>query len=99
QGQFAIPNVFTPNGDGVNEQWKFELPYGVTLISLEIYDRWGRMVFERKGEVFPDTRFLIWDGYSTSALPCDEGTYLYILQTNNENQGPKENRGMITLSR
>lgn len=99
QGQFAIPNIFTPNADGVNDQWKFELPYGVTLISLEIYDRWGNMVFERNGESFPDTRFLIWDGYTTSALPCDEGTYFYILHTNKESEGPKENRGTITLLR
>ena len=99
QGKFAIPNVFTPNADGVNDQWKFELPYGVSLNSLEIFNRWGILVFEKSGETFPDTRFLIWDGYTTSALPCDEGTYFYILHTTNETEGPKLNRGTITLSR
>jgi gliding motility-associated-like protein len=40
----AVPNAFTPNGDGVNDQWQVGCPACVTL-SVAVYDRWGRLVF------------------------------------------------------
>jgi gliding motility-associated-like protein len=68
-----IPNVFTPNGDGVNDA--FYIPNsGLTEYSLEIYDRWGVKIFESTA---PEIR---WDGRSTSGMPCSDGTYYYILK-------------------
>lgn len=50
-----IPNVFTPNGDGLNDDFQ---PKGVGIVkfSMQIFDRWGHQVF--KTDDFEKT----WDG-------------------------------------
>lgn len=50
-----IPNVFTPNGDGLNDDFR---PKGVGIVkfSMQIYDRWGHVVF--RTDDFEKT----WDG-------------------------------------
>lgn len=41
-----IPNIFSPNGDGVNDILRISADDGVQEISImEIYDRWGNLVF------------------------------------------------------
>ncbi|MBI3512358.1 MAG: gliding motility-associated C-terminal domain-containing protein [Bacteroidetes bacterium] len=67
-----IPNVFSPNGDGNNDE--FYIPSsGFKEYKIEIYDRWGVKVFES------ESAEIHWDGRSTSGLPCTDGTYYYIL--------------------
>ncbi len=64
-----IPNAFTPNGDAFNEMF---LPqgYGITQIDLQIFDRWGNMMFYEK-----DTK-MGWDGKNKGLL-CEQGIYVY----------------------
>src|SRR5665213_313922 len=67
-----IPNVFSPNGDGVNDE--FYIPSsGLKEYKIEIYDRWGVKIFES------DAPAIHWDGRSTSGMACTDGTYYYIL--------------------
>ncbi|MBK9284586.1 MAG: PKD domain-containing protein [Sphingobacteriaceae bacterium] len=40
-----VPNSFTPNGDGVNDGW-FAKGIGVSKFNIQVYDRWGHVVFE-----------------------------------------------------
>jgi hypothetical protein len=40
---FYIPNAFSPNGDGVNEELRIVIPRG-KLIRFEVYNRWGQLV-------------------------------------------------------
>ncbi len=68
-----IPNVFTPNGDGNNDQF-YIANSGMKEFQLEIYDRWGVKIFETTA---PEIR---WDGRSTSGQTCVDGTYYYILK-------------------
>lgn len=67
--KLKIPNVFTPNGDGVND--RFEIPNIERYISnqLVILNRWGEKVFEK------ENYFGTWDG---GKLP--DGVYFYILK-------------------
>lgn len=67
--KLKIYNVFTPNGDGVND--KYEIPYLDRYISnqLIVYNRWGDMVY--KGDNYSGD----WDG---GKLP--DGVYFYILK-------------------
>ena len=55
-----IPNVFTPNGDGVNDFFNYvQVGDGeaeIEIISFEIYNRWGQKVYDN---TTPDTG---WDG-------------------------------------
>jgi len=67
--ELTVYNVFTPNGDGVND--KYEIPYLERYISnhLYVFNRWGELVYEKdnyNGE---------WDG---GKLP--DGVYFYVLK-------------------
>ncbi|HEY1055536.1 MAG TPA: gliding motility-associated C-terminal domain-containing protein, partial [Emticicia sp.] len=53
--QVFVPEIFTPNGDGIND--KFELPNEfITEFDLKIFNRWGEIIFE---SLEPDR---LWDG-------------------------------------
>jgi gliding motility-associated-like protein len=52
-----VPNVFTPNGDGVNDAFEmFGNLNGIEYIEMQIFDRKGEKVFESNDHHF------IWDG-------------------------------------
>ncbi|MCD6346962.1 MAG: gliding motility-associated C-terminal domain-containing protein, partial [Bacteroidales bacterium] len=70
---YELPNVFTPNGDGMNDLLR-PYPYNlVEKIDLKIYSRWGNMVFQTDN---PDIN---WDGknFNTGKL-VSSGVYYYI---------------------
>jgi gliding motility-associated-like protein len=42
-----VPDAFTPNGDGLNDEFKVITPLEeITGFSMQVYNRWGEMVFE-----------------------------------------------------
>jgi len=74
---YIVPNVFSPNGDGVNdefylEQGAFDRCYDV--LSIKVYNRWGQQVFESE-----DAQFR-WDGNDENGKEMAAGTYFVILQ-------------------
>ena len=44
-GHAYVPNVFTPNGDGINEQF-FGMGTFIKAFEMHIFDRWGNKIFE-----------------------------------------------------
>jgi gliding motility-associated-like protein len=70
---YVLPNVFTPNGDGFNDFW-VPFPYDfVESIELQVFNRWGKMVFETTD---PDVG---WEGrHFQSGEDVAEGVYFYI---------------------
>lgn len=70
---YHLPNVFTPNGDGVNDLLVPFPPYaGVERVNMRIYNRWGKRVFATDD---PEIR---WDGTDeTTHQPCSDGVYFY----------------------
>jgi gliding motility-associated-like protein len=59
--QIYVPNVFSPNGDGVNDRWTIFSRLDNTYVhELALFDRWGTMVFQ-KNEFVLNT-FDGWDG-------------------------------------
>ena len=77
-----IPNVFTPNGDGINDTWKASsLPAdncSEQFRYVEIVNRWGKVVFRSTNRDFQ------WDGKDQPA-----GTYYYLIQyTKQSYKGP-----------
>ncbi|HKK38440.1 MAG TPA: gliding motility-associated C-terminal domain-containing protein, partial [Cryomorphaceae bacterium] len=88
-----VPNIFTPNGDGLNDGWNIGLDRPL-FYDLVIYNRWGRVVFESKDFT------QIWDGthYQTEE-PCSEGVYFYILRVNDFEGKAFEQQGNLTLFR
>jgi gliding motility-associated-like protein len=57
-----IPNIFTPNGDGINDEIVISGGRDVErIISFLIYDRWGNVVFEGN-DFSPNDSSISWDG-------------------------------------
>jgi gliding motility-associated-like protein len=71
---YKAPNVFTPNGDGKNDQFIIEVPgklYECT--DLVIYNRWGQIQFISTGNN------LSWDGRNNVGKIVPNGTYFYTI--------------------
>jgi gliding motility-associated-like protein len=77
--ELLVPNVFSPNDDGVNDVFKIEgLQQGDEVV---IYNRWGTKVYE-----FINTNDA-WDGRTTAGQKCSTGVYYYyVKRKNNENK-------------
>jgi gliding motility-associated-like protein len=70
---YSLPNVFSPNGDGINDFFQ-PFPFtSVSTINLKIFDRWGKVVFETHEPG------INWDGKDkTTNQPCSDGTYFFV---------------------
>lgn len=74
-----IPNVFSPNGDGINDRWEVKHLESYPGATVEIFNRYGQKVFQSIGYGTP------WDGtYKGSQVPA--GTYYYIINPKNGRQ-------------
>jgi gliding motility-associated-like protein len=69
---YALPNVFTPNGDGYND-YLVPFPYtSVESIDLKIFNRWGTVVYETTDPKID------WDGKNKNTnRECSDGPYFY----------------------
>ena len=68
----AVPNVFTPNGDGKNDE--FRVSYrSLREFHCWVYNRWGKLVYEW------DDPAKGWDG-TINGRPAAEGAYFYVIR-------------------
>lgn len=73
-----IPNVFSPNDDGVNDIFFIPGICPDEKFFLQIFDRWGVLLFasnQRKNG---------WDGRTSSGLEAKEGVYYFVITINEE---------------
>ncbi len=91
-----IPNIFTPNGDGINDTWHFNLGSDVTLNGFEVYNRWGNLI--KKLEI-DNSNYILWDGRTTSGEPCSDGIYFYVLKYTDAKGEVQNKKGYISLFR
>jgi gliding motility-associated-like protein len=93
EGLLDMPNIFTPNDDGVND---FVIPpkmYGISKISIDIFDRWGNNIFSSNDEE------LKWNGKTKSNIACGAGVYYYILSYTNYCDKEFIKKGFVQLIR
>ena len=89
--EIYYPTGFTPNGDGVNEDWQIDRIEDFPDCVVEIYNRWGELLFRSVGYVER------WDGiYKNKPLPV--GTYYYVIELNDP-KFPNPYTGPITIMR
>lgn len=84
-------NVFTPNGDGINDAFGFPnaLPEGYTI---EVYNRWGNSLFQSSNPA------QLWDG-TFNGSATEEGVYYWRLRTLDCTGNPTEEAGFVSLMR
>jgi gliding motility-associated-like protein len=70
----VVYDVFSPNGDGTNDQWIVDGLDAYPDNELQIFNRWGNVVFEAKPYLND------WDGESDKGEPLPSATYYYILK-------------------
>ncbi len=70
---YIFPNIFTPNGDGVNDYFQAIMPIKyIDNIELYILNRWGEVVFKTIDPEF------VWDGTAEETQQnCPSGTYYF----------------------
>jgi gliding motility-associated-like protein len=86
-----VPNAFTPNGDGNNDQLMV-YGSGITALNLYIYDQWGELVFKSSNQANG------WDGtYKSNRMPV--GVYVYYLEATMSDGKKVNKKGTITLLR
>ncbi|HEY4540350.1 MAG TPA: T9SS type B sorting domain-containing protein [Faecalibacter sp.] len=93
---FSIPTMFTPNGDGINDTWRVQ---GIELYQgsqLEIYDRGGRLLINKRIE-----SNVLWDGFYADGKKAPSTDYWYVIKLTDgrkftgsvtvKSRGPKDN--------
>jgi gliding motility-associated-like protein len=85
----TVPNVFSPNGDGIHDVWNIPNLADYPGSTVEVFNRYGQQIFYSIGYNTP------WNGTRNGqALPA--GTYYYIVQLKN---GFKPLSGSVTILR
>jgi gliding motility-associated-like protein len=92
ESELLVPNVFTPNGDGINDE--FRVAYrSIEKYNIVIYNRWGRKVYSSSSPAGG------WDG-KVGGQQASPGVYFYVIEAEGYQ---KEERyklnGTITLIR
>lgn len=92
-----IPNVFTPNDDGLNDFLKFKVS-GMDEFIFVVYNRWGEKVFETQDqEYLTETG---WDGKSNlTNFRLSPGTYYYVTKAKGKDLKEYEEKGTIHIMR
>lgn len=90
--KLALPNVFTPNDDGINDLFKPIESVGITAFTLEIYNRFGVQVYQTNAVDF------IWDG-TLNGNPLADGIYFWRYLAQDLIGSTYTKQGAVTLVR
>lgn len=71
-----IPNIFSPNGDGVHDRWEIAYLNTYPGCTVDVYNRYGQLIFHSIGYGTP------WDG-TVNGKSVPVGTYYYIVDPKN----------------
>jgi len=90
--EMIIPNIFTPNGDGINDIFIINAS-GVKELDSKIFNRWGQVIYEWNHDKIG------WDGFLSTGQESAEGTYYFIINAK-FNDGTEElHKGEFMLKR
>jgi len=90
--RIIIPNVFTPNGDGVNDGFTLDIKGGKEAHGT-IYNRWGQVLHTW------DALNVVWDGKVPSGEKVSDGIYFYIIKVIGYNGKELDVPGNVTIVR
>jgi gliding motility-associated-like protein len=84
-----VPNIFSPNGDGVHDTWIIPYLDSYPGCTVEVVNRYGNIVFRSVGYPTP------WDG-KVKGKDVPVGTYYYVIDPKN---GRKRKAGYVDIIR
>jgi gliding motility-associated-like protein len=75
--QIDVPNIFSPNGDGINDTWQIKFLDSYPGATVDVFNRYGQKIYHSNGYSRE------WDGTLNGvALPI--GTYYYVIDPKNK---------------
>jgi len=92
--KLEVPNVFTPNDDGINDNFILHTA-NLTDITVSIFDRWGVSMYE----VNTEKGNISWDGKNMGGQPVPSGTYFWIIKATGKDGAAYEEKGFLSLYR
>ena len=94
-----VPNVFSPNFDGVNDMWGVSVdPVNVKSIDrVVVFDRWGGVIFTQN-DIPVDGSAELWDG-RVDGVSVNTGVYSYIVEVILVDDSKSALSGSITVVR
>lgn len=79
------PNIFTPDGDKVNDEFYVDICYGlIESLNVVVYNRWGNEITSMTGKFDPKDPKTYWDG-TQDGKPVSEGVYFYTFEAIGKN--------------
>lgn len=94
-----IPNVFSPNNDGINDLFAIYFRKGIEgeMIDFSIYSRWGELVYSQQSSSIRSNE-IWWDG-RINGQKAPTGVYIYHILAALSNGGFVEYSGGVTVVR
>ncbi len=92
-----IPTTFTPNGDGLNDLFTFDI-LGATKIDVGVYSRWGERMFYNANQTNGVGATDGWDGKKEGKV-LPEDTYVYQMKITYFDGVVRDKTGTITILR
>jgi gliding motility-associated-like protein len=89
---FFVPSAFSPNGDGLNDEFLPKYQCDLTLENFSVYNRFGQRIF------FTLNKYKGWNGLQNSKL-ADMGTYYWYIEGVDHNHQKISKKGDVTLIR
>ncbi|RYM34076.1 gliding motility-associated C-terminal domain-containing protein [Brumimicrobium glaciale] len=86
-----VPNVFTPNSDGINDYFKLISFEGIQQLECVIVNRWGNLVREF------DTPDFKWDGTDKKGNKITNGTFFYVIKAKTITGEDVDKSGFVQL--
>lgn len=99
KGKYYIANVFSPNGDGINDEIRINASPGIAkVVQWVIFDRWGNAVYGYNN-FDPADPIVFWNGQTTTGEYANPGVFPYMLEIQLINGKHEVYNGNITLLR
>jgi gliding motility-associated-like protein len=92
ESSIIVPNVFSPNGDGINDVFRV---ISENILTLEgfIYNRWGQLINKWEG---PNG---VWAGKTAAGEDVSEGVYFYVIKAKGADDVEYDLKGSVSLVR
>ncbi len=99
QCDIFIPNAFTPDGNGINDEFQIftNTFYDVDVLKFMIFNRWGGLVWMQEDFTINTYREW-WDGTFRNQ-PAQQDVYVYVIQVRHKNGFEEIYSGDVTLIR